>query len=129
MKKQPPIVIKRLFDKLFDTYCPQLTRGITTKMFVPDTEANRIILGEFENYLQQRATYEGWEYKTGNFQVVYSDKISGMNNEVRLANPYGENVGLEEIDRERGLFKRLNQKRADKIRDILDIIDVSEPIN
>jgi len=118
-----PFALRESFDRMFERYCQPLTKGVVTRAFVPDTELNRTLLGEFENYLQQRAAHEGWEYEPGSFQVTYSDQISSLNREVRLCNPEGENVVFEQISEERGeLFKRASSKRSREIRDKLDLL-------
>ena len=118
-----PMALRELFDGIFDRYCYRLQTGISTTAFVQDTESNRAIYGEFENYLQQRAAHEGWEYEPESFQVIYSDQISDLNNEVRLCNPRGENIVFEQINEEGDeSFKRASPKRAREVRDLLDLI-------
>lgn len=122
-KRKAPQTLKEKFDNFFDSYCRLVPLGKQVKMFIPDTENNRVMMGEFQNYLQQRASYEGWQYKVENFQVVYSSKITKLNNEIWLANPYQENIGWEKVAKEPGVFIKLDQKGADRVRTLLEIID------
>lgn len=123
-----PVLLKRAFDKLFDNYCSGLKKGIEVKLFVSDNENNRVLLEEFKkNYLRQRADHEGWTYVPGNFEVFYSNQISPLNNEVRLYNPHQENVGLEKLNGHKEvLFRKLEQGRADEIRDVLDLVRLNQ---
>lgn len=53
-----PNQAKEIFDGFFDKYCSALRRGVEAKIFMGDTEQNRTVMGEFRNYLQQRAAFE-----------------------------------------------------------------------
>ncbi|MBS3070814.1 hypothetical protein J4407_00750 [Candidatus Pacearchaeota archaeon] len=120
-RKKAPRKLKQCFDKIFEDYCQSIKGGTAITMFAPDNEISRLVLKEFGNYLEQRANFENWEYKPENFQVVYSNQISDLNNEVRLYNPNEKNVGYEMLPGSEVLL-RLPQERADRIRDTLDWI-------
>ena len=121
VRKKAPRKLKQCFDKIFEDYCQSIKGGTAITMFAPDNEISRLVLKEFGNYLEQRANFENWEYKPENFQVVYSNQISDLNNEVRLYNPNEKNVGYEMLPGSEVLL-RLPQERADRIRDTLDWI-------
>ncbi len=110
--------LKEQFNMMFYRYCTQLRVGIPTKIFVGDTQDNRLLMQEFENYLEQRAEFEGWGYKPGNFQVIYSNEIPVEERTV-LYDPEDKNLGFREVDSKTGLLQRLTQKDADKLRDIM----------
>lgn len=110
--------LKEQFNMIFYRYCTQLRMGVPTKMFVADTSDNRLLLKEYGRYLEQRAEFEGWEYKSENFQVIYSNEIP-VEGRVVLYNPEDENLGFREVDSKTGLLQRLTQKEADKLRDIM----------
>lgn len=110
--------LKEKFNIIFYRYCTQLRMGVPTKMFVADTPDNKLLLKEYGRYLEQRAEFEGWEYKSENFQVIYSNEIP-VEGRVVLYNPEDENLGFREVDSKTGLLQRLTQKEADKLRDIM----------
>ncbi|GEM_PF-3190160 len=105
------------FDRIFDRYCTQLRLGIPTKILTEDTPDNRLLLEEFRNnYLRQRAEFEGWEYVPKSFQIVYvseTDKLT--HNTTLFYNPHKQNLGFEEVDRQRGFLRRLQQRDANQI--------------
>ena len=59
------------FDELFERYCgAALKRGATVRLFLEDTDANKLIAHEFRtNYLVQRAQFENWSYDQS-FRVI-----------------------------------------------------------
>ena len=115
------IWLKKQFDKTFSTYCTQLRAGVPTKIFIADTSDNRLIMGEFrDNYLPQRAAFEGWEYKPENLQIIYTDNTDKLPDKpIILLDPKDRNLGFEEVDKRSDMVRRLKQKDSDRIRDNL----------
>ena len=112
------------FDRVFDRYCTQLRFGTPTKMFTEDTPDNRLLMEEFrDNYLPQRANFEGWKYKPESFQIVYvSEADKFTHNPTIFYDPREKNLGFEEVDSRSGYLKRLQQQEANRRRNNLQAI-------
>ncbi|MBS3080784.1 hypothetical protein J4221_04900 [Candidatus Pacearchaeota archaeon] len=111
--------LKSMFDNFFDRYCTTLQRGVSTRIFMEDTKTNRVMMGEFRNYLEQRAQVEGWNYKPENFKVTYYPKPIFPPPESFMANPLSdkpnEPVTFQRMDSS-DVFIRLSQDNSRKLR-------------
>src|SRR3989344_6744254 len=110
--------LKRKFDKFFELYCTPLTRGVEVRLFMQDNNPNKILIGEFGEYIKQRADYEGWRYESKKFQVTYvpADKLPSRR-KTFIANPLEKNIAFEEI--RSSLYIRVDKEDADDLRNRL----------